>query len=70
MMSKQLIPDAAIDREWRTARDIHSRVSCWDLHSIRKALANVTDDGSVEYRTLPHGNGLLKEYRLAEKVTA
>jgi hypothetical protein len=44
---------AALDDTPRTARDIHTRVDCWEYTSVRQACLRLVVAGSAERTTEP-----------------
>jgi len=61
---------AALDTEWRTADDVHARIRCWSLLTIKKNLKTLCAAGEAEHRHVACRNPATgkPEYRLpAEK---
>lgn len=55
---------AAVDGEWRTARDIYEIIGEEAPTTARAALARLADAGRIERRYEPHQNGKIAFYRL------
>lgn len=54
---------AAVDGEWRTAREIFACVGEGAISSFRCAMARLADTGMVDRRSDPHPSGEVARYR-------
>jgi hypothetical protein len=55
---------AAVDGEWRTAREIFAVVDEGAPVSVRHALVRLADAGLVDRRSDPHHSGEIARYRI------
>jgi hypothetical protein len=55
---------AAVDGQWRTAREIFRLVDEGAFSSFRCALARLADAGMIECRRDPHASGEIARYRV------
>ncbi|MDO8596391.1 MAG: hypothetical protein Q7R45_07190 [Sulfuricaulis sp.] len=60
---------AAVGPDWRTARQIHSRVGCWGFTTIRQNLLWLTIGGKIERQKIPYGHVMRHEFRLKQIIT-
>lgn len=54
---------AAVDDEWRTARDLHKIIGEEASATARTALQRLADQGKIDRRYDPHRNGKIALYR-------
>ena len=60
----------AVDQYWRSARNIHEKVDCWALPTVRHALTKLENHKFIVSKNSGYGKMSRKVYRPAQATAA